>query len=488
MKRFVTRRRFLRSTIGAAGVLVLSSSRTALSFKANERIRLAVIGHMYVAAHFFSSIHAYPGVELAALCHPDRRKLNEAYKTWRDEAQKWPASKDANEKRAAEVYRRLRDDPPPVFSDFRKMLAEMNDGIDAVVVSMFEHYHGPACGAAMRAGKHVFCERPLGLTVRESRALRDLARKQKVATSIRNPGNASNAFRRGVELVREGVIGPVREVHVWFDRAGPDKDAPPRGEQPIPKGLDWDLWLGPIAQRPYHEDWMAYATWRETSNGGIGTFGPHAANLAFAALNVHELWKPPGAGAAPTIHIKAEVPRINPISFPKWERTRWQVPARGELPPVTFTWHHGGGLSPGSKHQLIDRMRQRGATNDEATKLLGYAGAMLVGTEGVLVSDDHNVKVSLLPAEKFRGAEQGSPKKIAPSRGHYHDWFHACRGREPAWANFDYANPLSEFLMLGNVATRVDGELEYDPVAARVLNNKDADRVLGYPYREGWVL
>lgn len=493
MGQSISRRGLLRAATSAAGVLALSSPRTAFSFQANERTRLAMIGHMYVAGHFFSSIHAYPGVELVALCHPDRRKLDEAFKTWRGQAEKWMAPKDANDRRAAEVYRRLRDNPPPVFSDFRRMLADAGDGIDAVVVSMFEHYHGPACGAAMRAGKHVFCERPLGLTVRESRALRDLARRQKVATSIRNPGNASNAFRRGVELVREGAIGPVREVHVWFDRAGPDRDAPPTGEQPVPEGLDWDLWLGPIARRPYHEDWMAYATWRETSNGGIGTFGPHAANLAFAALNVHELWDAPAAGAAPagsprTIHVKAECPRRNPISFPTWERTRWQVPARGDLPPVTFTWHHGGGLSPGSKEQLLDMMRRRGATGDEATKLLGYAGAMLVGTEGVLVSDDHNVKVTLLPAEKFKGVGQGTPKKLPPSRGHYQDWFNACRGGEPAFANFDYANPLSEFLMLGNVATRFEGEIVYDPLAARVVNNDDADRALGYEYREGWVL
>ena len=489
MKRSVTRRRFLQTTAGAAGVSVLSSPRTAFSFQANERIRLAVIGHMYVAAHFFSSIHAYPGVELVALCHPDRRKLDEVHKAWRRQADQWQASNDPNERRAAESYRRLCDNPPPVFSDFRRMLGDAGGGVDAVVVSMFEHYHGPACGAAMRAGKHVFCERPLGLTIRESRALRDLARRQKVATSIRNPGNAGDAFRRGVEMVREGVIGPVREVHLWFDRAGPDRDGPPAGTQPVPEGLDWDLWLGPVAHRPYHEDWTAYATWRETSNGGIGTFGPHAANLAFAALNVHELWNARESAAAPaTIRVNAECPRINPLSFPKWERTQWQVPARDDRTPVTFTWHHGGGLSPGSKDRLLDTMRQRGASPDEAAKLLGYAGAMLVGTEGILVSDDHNVKVTLLPAGKFEGVEQGTPKRLPPSRGHYHDWFTACRGGPAPWANFEYANALSEFLMLGNVATRVEGEIEYDPVAARVVNNEAADRLLGYEYRQGWVL
>ena len=484
-----TRRTVLAAGAGAAGLLFLPNSRTALSFQANDRIGLAVIGHMYVAAHFFSSIHTYPGVELVALCHPDRRKLSEAYKVWREQAEKWSAPTKADERRAADVYKRLNDQPPPVFADFRRMLEERRGDIDAVVVSMFDHYHGPACGAAMRSGKHVSCERPLGLTIRESRALRDLAAQRKVATSIRNPGNASNAFRRGVELVREGVIGTVGEVHVWFDRAGPDRDGRPQGSQPVPEGLDWDLWLGPVAHRPYHEDWTAYATWRETSNGGIGTFGPHAANLAFMGLNVHDLWKPAAAGGAPpTIKVKAQCPRINRISFPRWEVTTWEVPARGGQPPVTFTWHHGAGLSPGSKDKLLGMMLDRGASQEEAVKLLGYAGAMLVGDKGILVTDDHNVKFALLPKAQFENIEQANPRSLPPSRGHYHDWFHACRGGEPAMASFAYANPLSEFLMLGNVATQFEGELEYDPLAARITDREDANQALGCEYRAGWTL
>lgn len=486
MSALITRRRVLSGVGAGASVLFLSSPRTAFSFQANERIGLAVLGNLYVAGHFYSSLHAYPGVELVGMCNPDERQFAEAYKVWQEQAGK---AASGEQKKSAEYYRRLLDNKPPTFADFRAMLDAAGGRIDAVVVSMFEHYHGVACGAAMRAGKHVFCERPLGRTVRESRALRDLARRQKVATSIRNPGNASNAFRRGVELVREGVIGPVEEVHVWFDRAGPDRDGPPRGEQPIPPGLLWDLWLGPLPARPYHPDWMAYATWRETSNGGVGTFGPHAANLAFAALNVHDLWKSAqGAGAGATIRVSAECPRRNRVSFPEWEVVRWKVPARGSLPPVNFTWYHGKGLAPGAKARLAAMMTDRGATAEQAEKLIGYAGAMLVGSKGLLVTDDHNVKFTLLPEASFKDVEQANPKTIAPSRGHYHDWFHAARGGEPAWANFDYANALSEFLMLANVATQFDGELDYDPVAARIVNHAEGDRELGYTYRDGWAL
>ena len=478
-----------RSVLAAAGLTILPSSRTAFSFAANERVRLAVLGHMYNADHFFTSVHAYNGVELAAVCNPDQRKFLEVFKGWEEQVKKAAGSDKPQERKGGEYYQRLLDNRPPVFADFRRMLAETPGGIDALVVSLYDHYHGVACGAAMRAGIHVFSERPLGLTIGESRALADLAVKQKVATSIRNPGNASNAFRRGIELVREGVIGPVQEVHVWFDRGGPDRDKPPAEAQPAPQGLEWDLWLGPVAQRPYHADWMAYATWRETSNGGIGTFGPHAANLAFMALNLADLWKAAPAGAPPrTIRVRAECNRINRLSFPKWEKIRWSIPARGEMPAVTFTWYNGPGHVPEAREMLTRIMADRGADAEEHKKLLGYAGALLVGGRGVMATDDHNVKFTLLPKREFEGVAQDKPKALPPSRGHYNDWLHAIRGGEPAWANFSYANPLSELLMLGNIATQFDDELEFDPVAGRFVNHAEADRLLSYQYRDGWTL
>lgn len=482
----VHRRRFLsRVAAGAAGLLIVPA-RTAFGYRANERFQLAVLGQMYVADYFYTSIHAYPDVALVAMCNPDQRRLPEIFKTWTEQAKKWSGASKPEERRAGELYAQLLDKKPPMYADFRRMLDEQKS-IDGLVVSMFEHYHGPACGTAMRLGKHVFCERPLGLTIGESRALRDLAEKQKVATSIRNPGNAYNPFRRGVELVREGVLGLVEEVHVWFDRNAPDRQQTPRDTQPVPPGLDWDLWLGPTAARPYHPDWMAYATWREFSNGGIGTFGPHASNLAFMALRIHELWQPNKTEKPPTIRVQAKCSGINRMSFPKWETIQWNVPARGDLPPVTFHWYHGPGGGPGAREMLQQKMADRGATPDEQKKFFGYAGAMLVGSKGILVTDDHNVQFTLLPRDKFQ-VDTTVPKTLPPSRGHYHDWFHACRGGPPAWANFNYANPLSEFLMLGNLATQFEGELEYDPAAAKIINRPEANALLQYRYREGWTL
>jgi hypothetical protein len=455
--------------------------------QANERMNLAVMGTMYVAGHFFSSVHAHPDVNIVALCNPDQRKVPDIIRGWEEQARKLSGSKRPEDIRAAGQYRSLAANRPPVYADFRRMLEEMDDRIDGVVVSMFDHYHGVACGAAMRAGRHVFSERPLGLSIGDARALRQLAAQQKVATSIRNPGNASGQFRRGVELVREGAIGEVREVHVWFNRGGPDLQRPPQGAAAIPDGVDWDLWLGPAADRPYHPEWMSYALWRDFSNGGIGTFGPHAANLPFMALNVHELWQPaPPGTAARTIRIRAECSRINQISFPRWERIRWQVPARGPLPPVVFTWHNHPTPADPTRELIVGRLRQAGASEEEGVKLMGYAGALLVGARGLMASDDHNVKVTVLPAERFEGVDRDRPRSLPASRGHYNDWFIACRGGEPAMANFGYAGPLSEFIMLGNLATRFDDELEYDPVAGRIINNARADQALSYEYRPGW--
>src|SRR6185436_4228502 len=200
MTRPLSRRRFLQGAAGAG--LLAAAGPKAFGRPSDDRLRLAVIGHLYNAGHFFSSIHGYEEVELVAICDPEEKKIADVWKEWEKKVQ-------AGDKAAA-YYKRLLDHKPAAYSDFRKMFEA--EKIDAVVVSVYDHLHGPICGAAMRAGKHVFSERPLGLTIREARAMRELAAKQKVATSIRNPGNSYPQFRRAVELIREGAIGPVEEV------------------------------------------------------------------------------------------------------------------------------------------------------------------------------------------------------------------------------------------------------------------------------------
>ena len=483
-RRKVTRRGFVA---GAAGLLILPSSRAAFGFAANERVNLAIVGvaGYAAAAAFMPAVHIYDSLGITVLCDVDRRKVAPALKLWEERARNWPTSAKAEEKRGAEVYVRLTESMPPLVEDYRRMFDERAKDFDAVVVATPDHSHAAPSALALHAGKHVLTEKPLTISVHESRALRDLAAKHKVATSLGNQGTQSSQFRRGLELIREGVIADVEQVHVWFARGGRNQKQPPQGSRPVPRELNWDLWLGPVKWREYHPNWIARTHWRETSAGELGNFFPHTANLAFMALNIADLWQVDGT----RINVEAECSEVNRLSFPTWERIRWRVPARGGMPPVTFTWHQGPDYAPGSRQQFVDLMKAHGASEEDVKKLLLYAGAMIVGSRGVIVTDSHNVNVTLLPRERFAGVAADKPRTVPQSRGHYRDWLHACRGGESPLARFDYGATFNEFMLLGDVATRFVGEkLEYDPNAGRITNHAEANQALSYEYRTGWRL
>jgi hypothetical protein len=490
VQRVGTRRSFLGHAMGAgAGILILPSARTAFGYQANERLNLAVVGvgGYCAATAFIPGVHQL-NLNIVALCDVDEKRLAQPYKLWEERAQDWPSSSNPTERQAADQYRRLVKDKPKFFPDFRRMLEEVDDQIDAVVCATPDHSHAVISAAALRAGKHILCEKPLTITVHEARALRELSAQHKLATSMGNQGTQSPQFRRAVELIREGAIGPVEEVHVWFSRGGRDHREPPQGSEPIREGLHWDLWQGPVAWRPYHPRWIARTHWRETSAGELGNFGPHTANMAFMALNIADLWKAdPNDQSREPIRVEAEFSNFNRLSFPRWEIIRWKVPARGDLHPVTITWHHGPtpDLSPGSQELLAGLMRQRGLPVEALHK---DVGALIIGSQGVIATTSHNTEFVMLPEEKFRHVEKNEPKTIRPSRGLYKDWVLACQGGETPVANFGYSATLNEFLMLGTVATQFEGQLEYDPVAGKIRNSADADKTLSYEYRTGWTL
>lgn len=489
MKPTLNRRSFLGRTACAAGAFwLLPSARMIRSAAANERLRLAVFGTMYNAEHFLTASHIY-NAEIAAVCNPDQRKLPGMLERWSATADKLEASSKTEERRAAEHYRRLaRREGLRNFSDVRQMFDQAEDQFDALVVSDYDHFHGIACGPALRLGKPVCSERPLGFTINDARQLRALARKTRLPTVYRSPGTATGPFRRAMELVEDGTIGEVKEVHVWFKRGGPNRESLPKGPEPVPEGLNWDLWLGPLAWREFHPDWMAYSNWRETCNGGLGVFGMHTSIFPFLALRVNELWDSPGA----LIRVQAECSSLNRISFPAWEHVRWEIPARKGMPPVSWTWHHGPEFAPGTRDLVHDILRRFGvATAAEADALMATAGSLILGSDGAFVGDDHTVKVTALPKERFPGVDLGGPRRIPASRGLYTDWIEACRGREShILAGFENGGRLSELIMLGNIATLYPGEtVTYDPVAGRITSHEEADsRLAAYAYRDGWRL
>jgi predicted dehydrogenase len=481
-----TRRQFLGA---AAGFTILSSARLVRGCEANERLNLAVFGGMYNAQHMLSAPHLYKA-PIVALCDPDQRKITENLQRWEETAARLESAPRAEEREWADRYRRMaRGEGVKLYSDIRRMFDEMAGSIDALVVSHYDHLHGVACSPALRAGIPVCSERPLGLNISEARKLRALAAETKLPTTYRSPGTGTGQFRRAMELVEDGVLGPVREVHIWFRRGGPDRDMLPTGGQPVPAELNWDAWLGPLPWREHHSDWMANSHWRETSSGGLGVFGAHTTIFPFMTLQLRRLWDLPEGEA--TIRITAECSRRNEISFPRWERIRWEVPARGELPPVTLTWHHGPEYAPGARETIHQKLNDFGVTAaEEADALMKTAGSLVIGEKGALLADDHSVNVTALPRATFSDLELNRPLRISAGQGIYRDWIEACRGNaSPIIASFDNGGPLSELLMLGNVATLFPEEtLVYDPAEGRITNKPEANEHLAFDYRKGWTL
>jgi hypothetical protein len=485
MNAISNRREFLAAA-GGVGWMILSNSASARSYQANERLNLGLIGCGGRGTWFVDTL---PRMEnLVALCDVDTEKMVAAQRRWHLGADRLAHSPHDWERRAAERYRQLTEQPPQQYQDFRKMVDAWQGRLDGVVVSTPDHTHAVASAAAIRAGMHVFCEKPLTRTVHESRALRELARQYRIATCMGNQGTAAGPFRRALELIRNGTIGEIREVHIWNTGRGADRQQGPAGQPPKPETLDWDLWLGPAAHRPYHPDWLRRNQWRDFGTCQLGNWASHTANLAFMALKVDQLWLNPASDAPrPLLRISADSSGINHVSFPRWEHVQWEIPARAEFPPIAFQWYKGP--VPQAHEKIEALITDPGIPGDpEAVEGLKFAGAAIVGTRGMIHSTGHNATFRLIPAADFQGIDRDRPQQADPSRGHEQDWLLACRGGPSPWSNFDYASALNELLMLGNIATRIDQTLEYDPVAMRITNSPGADALLSCEYRSGWEL
>ena len=481
MKKRFSRRRFLGTTAALGAGLTILPSRLMLGVSPNEKVNVALVGVGGRGQWFVDTIPRLQ--QVVAVCDVDEEKIAGAFRHWEEAGARYSASAHDWERRAGAEFQRLLLNRPKVFRDFRKMLDEMGDRVDAVVAATPDHTHAVVSAGAIRAGKHVFCEKPLTRTLHESRALRELAREHHVATSMGNQGTYSGAFRRALELIRGGELGEIKEVHVWNSGGGADRQQPPQAEQRVPANLDWDLWLGPAAMRPYHREWMQRHLWREFGTCQLGNWASHSANLGFMALKVHDLWLAEPGTTKATLKVTAQESSVNRLSFPKWETVAWEIPARAELPPITMRWYNGA--VPGVDELLnsvLETAPQKERNNWR------FAGTLIVGTKGTIHTTGHNMWFQLFPAERFAGVQCKRPETVESSRGPEQDWFAACRGGPRPWANFDYASALNEFLMLGNVATQFEETLEFDPIAMKIVNNAEADALLRSEYRDGWTL
>ncbi len=345
-----------------------------------------------------------------------------------------------------------------LYGDYRKLLDEMDKQIDAVVVSTPNHIHAPASVMAMKMGKHCYCEKPLTHSVYEARLAARVAAEQNVATQMGTQIHASDNFRRVVELVRSGVIGPTREVHIRLNGGGTADDRP-KERPPVPSGLNWDSWLGPAPYRPYHpcyvpHDWHY---WWDFGGGPLGNMGCHYLDLAFWALDLRH----------PTT-IEAKGPPVHPESTPRPLTIRWEFPARDKLPPVTLTWDHGRSRPPfWEQHKLPD-----------------WAWGVFVGSKGMLLANYS--KHTLWPASRFADFQPPEPS-ISASMGHHKEWIVACKTGSPTTCSFDYSGQLTETVLLGNVAYRCGEKIHWDPVNLKVTNAPEANQYLQRDYRNGWT-
>ncbi len=452
MRRGVDRRSFMKGA-SLAGIGWWTSSQGVRLFadSPNEKINIACIG---VGGKGSSDTdHAANYGNIVAICDIDDEKLGE-------KAQEFPQARK--------------------FNDYRKLLDDMHGQIDAVTVSTPDHTHAPAAVRAMRLGKHVYCQKPLTHTVAEARLMRDTARQYKVATQMGNQGTTASGFRQGVEIVRSGAIGPVREVHVWTDRPfdywkqAPDIIARPSEVVAVPAHVHWDLFLGTAPARPYNpiyhpHNWRG---WWDFGTGSLGDMACHTTNLPFMALKL----------GYPT-KISAISGEVNPETYPAWSTITYEFPARDDLPAVKLTWYEG---ARNGQRNLPPAELLQGETASSS-------GALLIGERGAMFSpSDYGAEQKLLPVKQFEGFKAPEPtlRRTDSGRGvddsHKSEWVKAILGGPPALSNFDYSAVLTESMLLGNVAVRVGKPLEYDPDRMLVTNCPEAALFLAPPVRSGW--
>ncbi len=428
-----------RHVLGGAGYLPPS-----------ERVNIAGIGAGGMGGGDINR-HAENGANIVALC-------------------------DVDEQRGAGTFGKF--SKATRYKDFRECLEKEEKNIDAVTVGTPDHIHAPASMLALKMGKHVYCQKPLTHTIYEARAMAKAAADAGVATQMGNQGHGSEGARLTVEWIQGGVIGDVAEVHCWSDRSGgwwPQGIQRPADVQTPPASLDWDLWLGPAPERPYHSAYAPFKWrgWWDFGTGALGDMGCHIIDHPVWALN---LGAPTTVEARHTIEgsVLAEK-KLNFETYPVASIVTYQFPARGNMPPVRLTWYDGG-LMPPNPAEMPDGQQ------------LPNNGVLYVGTKGKMYHGSHGGTPQLLPGELSEVAAK-VPKTIPRSRGHYEEWFDACKGIGQTADHFGYAGPMTETVLLGVLALRAPGQrLEWDSENLKVKNHPELNQFVHKEYRKGWTL
>ncbi|MBI5820452.1 MAG: Gfo/Idh/MocA family oxidoreductase [Verrucomicrobia bacterium] len=463
-----TRRRFIHTNVSRRQFLAAAAATWATTHivpchvlggpgqtAPGAKVNLAGVG---VGGVGFGQLRAcdQAGFNIVALCDVDDVYAKKAY-------DKWPQARR--------------------YRDYREMLQAEGDKIDAVYCGTPDHTHAVVTLAALRRKKHVCCVKPLTRTVEENRAVVAAAIQAGVCTQVTAQANTSEPACRTCELIQAGAIGPVREVHIWSNRPlWPQGMTRPPGQDVVPATLDWDLWIGPAAMRPFKNEWPEndlvlqqivaargrkpnhksvyhpwnFRGWWDFGTGSLGDMGCHYFNTPFRALKLEH-----------AVAVQASTTRAFDETAPLAAIVTYDYPARGEMPAVRVVWYDGG-LKPPAPHEIKGR-----PLPDEGVLYIGDKGKML-GPKILPVTE----------SSKF----DDLPKTLRRRDGTWAEWMEAIKGGEKAGCHFEWAGLLTEAVLLGNIAIRTGQRIEWDAPNARVTNVESANKLVAQPYRSGWTL
>lgn len=434
----INRRQFVGSTAASAFAFTFLPSHV---WGANERVNVAGIG---VGGKGASDVGgAYnEGCNIVALCDVDERRARETIN-------KFPKAKR--------------------YKDFRRML-EKEKGIDAVTVSTPDHTHAVAAVTAMKLGKHCYCQKPLTHSIYEARVMADVAKEMNVVTQMGNQAHAGEPIRRAVELVRGGIIGKVREAHIWTNRPiWPQGQQRPQETPQVPDGLDWDLWLGPAPYRPYHPAYVPFKWrgWWDFGTGALGDMACHIMDMAYWSLDLEY----PDTVSAVSEGATHESP-------PLWSTITYQFPKKNGRPPVKLVWYDGekNGEQNYPPAEVVDG------------EDIGSYGTVLVGEKGKMYFNRVNTNW-LIKANGVMAETAMIPKTIPRTRNEDYEWVAAIRGNGPTpLSNFSRSGPFTEVVLLGNLAVRAGKTIQWDGKNLTATNAPEVDPFIRREYRKGWHL
>ncbi len=459
----ISRRKFLQA--GAAATTCTIIPRHVLGGRGftapSDQVNVALIGAGGRGFKNANELMKVDGVTITDIVDPaERWDLENFY--YKGVAGRLPVAAAVNKHYSHEKH----EHKCRLHQDYRKFFDDAKD-VDAILCATPDHAHALVSLRAMREGKHVYCEKPLTHNVAESRLVAKVAKETGVATQLGNQGHSSEEVRKIVEMIQAGAIGNVSEVHAWVPatRWNPKLGGRPTEAMPVPKGLDWDLWLGPRKTVDFHSAYAPVA-WRDFWDyglGAMGDFGCHDLDAAVWALN---LATPTSVEMYPAGYMDNDIIPFGEIGY-------FDFAARGDQPPVKITWYSGG-PKPEKPEALKDRE-------------LPGRGVMFVGEKGHLLNAAYAGGPELLEPELKENFE--TPKQtIVRSNGHHQDWIDAARGGPTASSNFAVGAHLTEITLLGVMALRLGKKIHWDHDNMKVANSNEADSIINGEYRNGWKL